>query len=1302
MATGYGSTTSTSTVNIQLGNATFAVADIGDYKVGTRVRVIYDDQNYIDGIITQIVTGAQGSSVTVSSDYSIGFGSRSRWTFSVAGAIGIQGDTGSLGPTGATGPAGANGTKGATGEQGIPGTAAAIGATGRQGLRGFNGATGPIGDTGPQGGGGETGATGPTGPSFTILGTISTVGTDPTNLANVALNIETAFGPPTTSSSVLALDTGHLWFYETEWTDLGYFRGDTGSTGPRGAGYVGSRGGTGFTGNIGYTGSRGVSGIDGTPGGATGPTGYTGSRGATGTGATGLAGATGSTGPAGVGSQGPAGPQGSPGGFGATGATGPTGKTGATGVPGPVGPIGNQGNQGIPGSPGGATGATGSGATGPTGPRGATGDTGPLGPTGNPGGATGDTGPTGATGDTGPYGPKGSTGFTGATGPTGPAGTSVQIKGSVGASGLLPSTGNVPGDGWITSDTGRLWVYTGPPTNGFVNAGVIVGASGPTGSTGASGPGGGRFAIVAERNGSFTVGSNFGFGNGGGGEGVIITELSTLIAISVSTSSVFASNVSIEVLKNTLSTGVFANVGVNGGVVTGLEYNFNYTDVFNFVVRSGSGGGPTSVVAWFRNGGALGATGATGIGSTGATGAGATGATGIGSTGATGATGVGYRGLTSVTPITIVEGAKEEVTFTTNLSATRISFATGDRIRASAITSIDHSFVEGDIVSFTGNSLVLNTTNSNGSGLYSQWNFSIAGIQGDTGPIGETGPQGETGVGFVIGKTYTSLADLQADIAPDIIPGQFAIIDTGNVADVDTATVYLWDGALYTFVTDLSGAQGIRGERGPTGATGPTGYTGSKGSTGAGTTGATGVGYDTMTSTSTITISSGAKTFVVNKIAAYGIGSRVVVSYTSVPTNSMSGVITSFTANTNTVTVLTDITTGAGTYSNWTFSLNGYPGATGVPGATGPIGYVGNKGDPGDKGGLRYYYDSSTTAGIGTNGSLRTNTNSTGATLMYINAIEFSGQNLGGYIAQWAASNSLIKGQLLIKPSVSGSITSVWNITGVTNNTTYYTLNVAFVAGTLPPNSTQLAINYSVTGDAGTRGGTGPTGFTGATGAGATGETGFTGNIGDTGPQGPRGYLGSRGATGATGPTGPTGPTGLTGLGGSITFGNLDLSTVVDITTTPLLFTGNINGNLGPIVVTANVNTIEFSLANTINTSITETVFMGNNIVSAKPFLVPDWTQGTVQSYKAMASFTLYEPLNMPTGSTITLIVQQGTGGGKLMTIGNTTMKFAGGVKALSSAANAIDMINIFRVNNGATGTFTSNLYLASISLGYS
>ena len=265
-----------------------------------------------------------------------------------------------------------------------------------------------------------------------------------------------------------------------------------------------------------------------------------------------------------------------------------------------------------------------SGITGPTGVTGYVGSIGSTGPTG----PTGDTGYVGSIGSTGPTGVTGYVGSIGSTGPTGDTG----YVGSIGSTGPTGDTGYVGSIG----STGP----TGPTGDtGYVGS---IGSTGPTGAsgadstvagpTGATGPGGGRFAIWAERNSAISIGSDFGFGNGGGAEGVIITELSTLIAISVSTNSSFASDVSIEVLKNKLPTGVFANVGVTGGVVTGLEYDFNYNDVISFVVRSGSGSGPTSVAAWFRNGGALGATGATGP--TGASGP--TGPTGLGATGATG------------------------------------------------------------------------------------------------------------------------------------------------------------------------------------------------------------------------------------------------------------------------------------------------------------------------------------------------------------------------------------------------------------------------------------------------------------------------------------------------------------------------------------------------------------------------------------------------------------------------------------------------------------------------------------------
>lgn len=186
----------------------------------------------------------------------------------------------------------------------------------------------------------------------------------------------------------------------------------------------------------------------------------------------------------GSGSVGPPGPAGPPG---ATGATGPAGAIGPAGAQGPPGAQGQQGltgatgNQGPPGAQGaqGATGAAGSiGATGPQGPPGAQG----------PQGSTGQAGATGATGAQGP------TGAAGPAGPTGPQGVSVRILGSVPTQADLPSSGNTQGDGWITEDSGDLWMWNGST---WTDVGKVVGppgAQGPqgpigaTGATGAAGP----------------------------------------------------------------------------------------------------------------------------------------------------------------------------------------------------------------------------------------------------------------------------------------------------------------------------------------------------------------------------------------------------------------------------------------------------------------------------------------------------------------------------------------------------------------------------------------------------------------------------------------------------------------------------------------------------------------------------------------------------------------------------------------------------------------------------------------------
>jgi len=115
------------------------------------------------------------------------------------------------------------------------------------------------------------------------------------------------------------------------------------------------------------------------------------------------------------------------------------------------------------------------------------------------------------------------------------------------------------------------------------------------------------------------------------------------------------------------------------------------------------------------------------------------------------------------------------------------------------------------------------------------------GYTGSQGCIGYSGSKGDTGIGFTVGKTYVSVAALTADTSPTgITPGQFAVIDTGNISDPDQGKTYLWNGSTYTYLFNLTTAGTIKGD---------TGYTGS-GSGGGGT----GQAYDqVLFTTSSVT-----------------------------------------------------------------------------------------------------------------------------------------------------------------------------------------------------------------------------------------------------------------------------------------------------------------------------------------------------------------------------------------------------------------------------------------------------------------
>ena len=91
---------------------------------------------------------------------------------------------------------------------------------------------------------------------------------------------------------------------------------------------------------------------------------------------------------------------------------------------------------------------------------------------------------------------------------------------------------------------------------------------------------------------------------------------------------------------------------------------------------------------------------------------------------------------------------------------------------------------------------------------------------GSVGPMGPQGPQGEQGLQgiqgekgdpFTIYRTFSSVAEMEADLTvPD---GQFVVI-ASDVEDPDNARLYVRTSEGYFFITDLSGAQGFKGDPG--------------------------------------------------------------------------------------------------------------------------------------------------------------------------------------------------------------------------------------------------------------------------------------------------------------------------------------------------------------------------------------------------------------------------------------------------------------------------------------------------------
>lgn len=102
-----------------------------------------------------------------------------------------------------------------------------------------------------------------------------------------------------------------------------------------------------------------------------------------------------------------------------------------------------------------------------------------------------------------------------------------------------------------------------------------------------------------------------------------------------------------------------------------------------------------------------------------------------------------------------------------------------------------------------------------------------------------------------------------------------------------------------------------------------------------------GESYDNITSTTNIPLTLGVKTFTVNRIGAYIVGSRVRVVSSA---GWLEGYISAINHSNNTITLTADLITGSGSANSWTFSVTGERGSQGAQGLQGSQGLKGDTG----------------------------------------------------------------------------------------------------------------------------------------------------------------------------------------------------------------------------------------------------------------------------------------------------------------------------------------------------------------------
>lgn len=237
------------------------------------------------------------------------------------------------------------------------------------------------------------------------------------------------------------------------------------------------------------------------------------------------------------------------------------------------------------------------------------------------------------------------------------------------------------------------------------------------------------------------------------------------------------------------------------------------------------------------------------------------------------------------------------------------------------------------------------------------------------------------------------------------------------------------------------------------------------------------------TSTSSVQLSTGLKSFATQAGKSFSAGSYLFASSDANPTTHwMVIIVTGYTGSSLSGTSV--LFNGSGARTDWTIR------ATGVPGRF-----------PG----FPYLWSTSLTAADPGGGYIKLNAAPGAATALYISETDFAGNALGALIATWDDIANTIKGRVYIQAITAPTNFAVLEInSSITDNGTWDSMSCASVAngGTLI-DGMQVSIVFVPAGAAGAPGATGPTGP-----AGATGPAGTAGTAGPQGDPGPPGLAG--------------------------------------------------------------------------------------------------------------------------------------------------------------------------------------------------